>query len=123
MTHDEVKAKTLSLLTAHGVHDWKVIVIGGMFSMLGETCDAATRFELKEIIINAAMADDEIMDTVTHEVAHVLTPGDGHGPRWLAKMIELGCSHANIEAAIQVYNLDRPGTGWQELARKKLIKE
>lgn len=33
---------------------------------------------------------EEIRETMLHEIAHALTPGAGHGPRWVAKARELG---------------------------------
>lgn len=33
---------------------------------------------------------DELRETVLHEIAHAMTMGDGHGPLWQAKAIELG---------------------------------
>ena len=32
----------------------------------------------------------EVRDTILHEIAHALTPGDGHGRPWKAKCRELG---------------------------------
>ena len=32
----------------------------------------------------------EVRDTLLHEIAHALTEGAGHGPRWRAKCRELG---------------------------------
>lgn len=34
--------------------------------------------------------DEEVMDTILHEIAHALTPGAGHKHRWKAKCVELG---------------------------------
>lgn len=33
---------------------------------------------------------DDLLDTLLHEIAHALTPGDGHGKLWQAKAMELG---------------------------------
>jgi predicted SprT family Zn-dependent metalloprotease len=37
--------------------------------------------------------DEEIIDTIKHEIAHALVgPGHGHGPVWKAKARQLGCN-------------------------------
>jgi predicted SprT family Zn-dependent metalloprotease len=33
----------------------------------------------------------EVTDTILHEIAHALTMGDGHGAKWKAKCVEIGC--------------------------------
>ena len=34
----------------------------------------------------------DFRDTVLHEIAHVLTPGDHHGPKWRSVAREIGCT-------------------------------
>ncbi|MEA2711633.1 MAG: hypothetical protein QOF78_4234 [Phycisphaerales bacterium] len=36
--------------------------------------------------------DAQVRDTILHEIAHALTPGDGHGPRWKQKCLDLGAN-------------------------------
>lgn len=37
---------------------------------------------------------EQVRDTILHEIAHALTPGDGHGAKWKAKCIEIGANPA-----------------------------
>jgi predicted SprT family Zn-dependent metalloprotease len=34
--------------------------------------------------------EEQVRDTILHEIAHALTPDDGHGPAWRAKCREVG---------------------------------
>lgn len=34
--------------------------------------------------------EERVLHTIVHEIAHALTPGDHHGPKWKAKCRELG---------------------------------
>jgi len=35
-------------------------------------------------------SSEQVRETLLHEIAHALTPGDHHGKKWQAKCIELG---------------------------------
>lgn len=35
--------------------------------------------------------ESEVRDTIVHEIAHALTPNEGHGKKWKAKCVEIGC--------------------------------
>src|SRR5690554_5113054 len=37
-------------------------------------------------------AEAEVRDTILHEIAHALTPGDGHGDRWKAICRRIGAN-------------------------------
>lgn len=36
--------------------------------------------------------EDKVVDTILHEIAHALTPGEGHNEVWRKKAIEIGSS-------------------------------
>jgi predicted SprT family Zn-dependent metalloprotease len=41
------------------------------------------------VILNSA---DQVRDTILHEIAHALSPGDGHGSVWRQKCREIGAA-------------------------------
>lgn len=46
--------------------------------------------------------EDEVRDTLLHEIAHALTPGDGHGRKWKAKCLEIGAKPERCYQAEEV---------------------
>lgn len=50
----------------------------------------------------------EQCDTIMHEIAHALTPGDHHGKRWQAQMIAFGLS-PDVSAAVD----SKPPHSWE----------
>jgi predicted SprT family Zn-dependent metalloprotease len=52
----------------------------------------------------------EVHDTILHEIAHALTPGAGHGPKWRAMARKIGakpqrCADASVEMPEAKYQL------------------
>ena len=66
---------------------------------------------LSTIYINAAQTTlESVRDTILHEIAHALTPGDGHGKLWKATALSIGCSGARCGKAFakHKYNVTCP---------------
>lgn len=38
----------------------------------------------------AVLPEEQVRDTILHEIAHLLTPGDGHGRKWKAMCRKIG---------------------------------
>ncbi|NBT51009.1 MAG: hypothetical protein EBT12_05555, partial [Marivivens sp.] len=62
--------------------------------------DAKTRFGQcrytpKEISLSRPLTkandEEQVRDTILHEIAHALTPGEGHGNVWKKVAIKIGC--------------------------------
>ena len=51
--------------------------------------------------------ETEVRDTLLHEIAHALTPGDGHGARWKRKCRELGARPVRCYSDAQVVSPPR----------------
>jgi predicted SprT family Zn-dependent metalloprotease len=78
--------------------------------------------------------ETEVRDTILHEIAHALTPNDGHGQRWKRKCIEIGARPERCYAESKVVTPARPTAryaigcrtcGWwadrRRLIRRQLI--
>ena len=74
----------------HNLEDWEFVVVS---STSKRNIGYCRRFG-KRIAIQAhfffAMTAEQVEETILHELAHALTPGEGHSKVWRAKAIELG---------------------------------
>lgn len=54
------------------------------------------KYETRQIILSGIilplMSEDDIRNTILHEIAHALTPGHGHNLYWRQTAIKIGCS-------------------------------
>jgi hypothetical protein len=80
-------------LAKHGLSDWGVrITHDPKQSFLGMCV-----YKDKVIILNAfhidIHPDAEVRDTILHEVAHALTPGQRHNDVWATKARDIGCTN------------------------------
>lgn len=76
------------------------------------TCfyDKWERGGLQHVIEISAFCNDSLLEmwiSVVHELAHVLTRGDGHGPRWRAAAKRLGLMKPKATGAGNIEDLDR----------------
>jgi len=78
------------LLRQHGLTDWK-FRFDRARRRFG-SCSTARKTITLSRALTMMNPDDQVRDTLLHEIAHALTPGDGHGSRWKAKCVEIGAN-------------------------------
>ncbi len=78
------------LMHRHGVGDW-----GFAFDHAKRRLGSC-RYAQRTLTLSAPLTrlNDEavVRDTILHEIAHALTPGAGHGPRWRTVARRLGAA-------------------------------
>ncbi|MEX2540753.1 MAG: SprT-like domain-containing protein [Trueperaceae bacterium] len=90
MQLDETRALALRLMQEHGLADW-TFGFDRAKRRLGACWLHRKRITLSRDFV--ALNDLTVVrDVVLHEIAHALTPGDGHGRVFKRKARELGCS-------------------------------
>jgi len=88
ITTIELLAK--QLLEKYNLQDWKFTWDLRSFNRFG-----VCKYKPKEISLSKkvalALPIEVSIDTLLHEIAHALTPGQSHNDIWKAKCVELGC--------------------------------
>lgn len=87
----EAEKITKELMQQHGLIDsgWKFEWL--KHSLIAGQCNYTHKKIVLSLELTALNTKSEVKDTIIHEIAHALTPGDGHGKKWKAKCVELGC--------------------------------
>jgi predicted SprT family Zn-dependent metalloprotease len=91
MNIESAKYLAFKLMTQHGLimTGWN-LVIDNAVKRFGR-CS----YRLRQINLSGPLIElndeSEVRDVILHEIAHALTKGDGHGARWKAKCVEIGC--------------------------------
>lgn len=87
---DEAAALARELMDRHGLRQW-TFAFDRARRRLG-CCD----YRRRRITLSRAFVECNdlaaVRDVVLHEIAHALTPGAGHGPRFKRTAADLGCS-------------------------------
>jgi predicted SprT family Zn-dependent metalloprotease len=77
-----------SLLHRHGLSDW-TFRFDRARRRFG-SCRPRSQTITLSAPLTLLNSIDEVRDTVLHEIAHALAPGDGHGQRWRAMCARIG---------------------------------
>jgi predicted SprT family Zn-dependent metalloprotease len=88
MNINDAQIMAWSLLEKHGLHNWffRFDYAKRRFG----SCDYRNRTITLSKHLTELNTKGEVRDTILHEIAHALTPGDNHGLRWQQKCLELG---------------------------------
>lgn len=87
-------------LDKNGLTDWN-IRISKAVKKLGSCNYKKKTISLSSIFIESG-TESTILNTILHEIAHALCPEDGHGKKWKAKALELGCDGKRCADGIKV---------------------
>ena len=126
------RALAVDLLRQHGLHGWSF-----RFDHARRRFGAC-RYKQKTITLSRYLTflncEAQVRDTILHEIAHALTPGDGHGAKWKRKCREIGANPVRCYTEAEVvspprrvapYQIGCARCGWwhdrHRLTRRKLI--
>jgi predicted SprT family Zn-dependent metalloprotease len=132
MNPHDAKVLAFELMCVHGLVGWRF-----------RFDHARRRFgccKYREKIISLSRpltlmnSEEQVRDTLLHEIAHALTPGTGHGVAWKRKCLEIGANPKRCYADEEVmspprkpapYRFGCPKCPWwverRRLVRRKLI--
>lgn len=123
MTRNEAAQFCRNELDKHNLKDWHIRIIANM-QYLG-LCS----YKDKCIILNAHHCDihpdEEIQDTIRHEIAHALTPGENHSEVWADKAREIGCTNtfpcSHLSLSPDIIDAIRSGADIQYTVETEII--
>lgn len=81
-----------ALMNQHGLGDWS-FAFDHARRRFGR-CDYTHRRITLSRPLTFLNPLEEVRDTILHEIAHALAPGDHHGPRWRAMCLRIGARPA-----------------------------
>lgn len=85
----------------HGLEDWVFKVVSSTSKRNIGYCRRWGKIIAIQAHFFFAMTADQVEETILHELAHALTPGEGHSAVWRAKAIELGDKRARATVNIR----------------------
>lgn len=103
MTVRESVKLTREILDKYGLQNWRVHLDNAKTRM-GYCSYHHKLISLSQFLIPFTK-DEEIIDTITHEIAHALCPGQNHNWKWRQKHIEMGGSGRRNYNENKVFNV------------------
>lgn len=78
-------------------------------------------------IMMPLLPEEQVRDVILHEIAHLMTPGDGHGPQWKAACRKIGAKPqrtttlpAEVRAAAAKHTLVCQKCGYEAYIYRRL---
>ncbi len=128
----EARNLARSLMAAHNLTGW-TFTFDHARRRFGACSPTRKRITLSRAL-TLLNGEGEVRDTILHEIAHALTPGDGHGRQWKAMCLRIGARPVRCYTDAHVTSPPRrvaplqigcPACGWwhnrHRLTRRKLI--
>jgi predicted SprT family Zn-dependent metalloprotease len=84
----EARNLAVELMRHHGLDDW-TFRFDRARRRFG-SCQPRRKLVTLSRALTLLNGIDQVRDTLLHEIAHALTPGDNHGDKWRAKCLEIG---------------------------------
>ena len=120
------------LMQVHGLAEWR-FEFDGARRRFG-SCRLGRKVITLSRTLTFLNGEEQVRDTILHEISHALTPGDGHGLRWKAKCREIGARPVRCYGEKDVatparraarYRVGCATCGWwadrHRLSRRKLV--
>lgn len=125
MTPKESVEFTYTELARRGLHDW-IVIVDDTVRAIGRCFSGSRKITLSRRYLYTA-SDEQIRDTILHEIAHALVGGEhGHDNIWKAKAVELGAKPERCAAVstLHKYQLVCPNCSarFQKRSRRSVSK-
>jgi len=121
-----------SLMAAHGLSGW-AFSFDHARRRFGSCAWGRRRISLSRVL-TLLNSEEEVRDTILHEIAHALCPRDGHGAKWKAMCVRIGArpvrcySHSDVVTPVRRaarFAIGCPRCGWWQerfrRTRRKLV--
>ena len=127
-------ARTMAreLMAQHGLGDW-TFAFDHARRRFGACAWSRKRISLSRVL-TLLNSEEEVQDTILHEIAHAHCPRDGHGAKWKEMCVRIGAkparcySHADVVTPARRaarFQIGCPRCGWWQdrfrRTRRKLV--